>query len=379
MRIYQNINVLDAAKERIEYLFDEFEQVAVAFSGGKDSTTVLELTLDVARRRGRLPVPLIFIDQEIEWGATIDYVRKTMHRDEVEPMWVQVPIRMSNDASHEENYMMSWGVGEDWMRNKEPDSIQKVGFPNKGFYSMFQQFLNWKFDSRVAMIAGIRCEESPTRSTALTTGQTYKHITWGKKQNESKGQYGFYPIYDWTYYDVWKYIGENDFDYCEVYNYMHKLGVSPMSMRVSSLHHATAIKNLLLLQESEPETWNKVVKRLDGVNAIKHLSKASMQCPKELPSMFKSWIEYRDYLVENLIFDEDLKERMVSKFKLMDEQMEGAYKIEVMHKVQCRCAIIGDKDLVLPSNFMAQPTVTTFRKWKDKGTQPKFKNKFIHK
>ena len=33
MKRYSNINVYDAAKKRIEYIFDEFETIAVSFQG----------------------------------------------------------------------------------------------------------------------------------------------------------------------------------------------------------------------------------------------------------------------------------------------------------------------------------------------------------
>lgn len=58
--------VLEAAKERIRRLFDEFENVVVSYSGGKDSTIVLELTLEIAREKGRLPQKVMFLDQEGE-------------------------------------------------------------------------------------------------------------------------------------------------------------------------------------------------------------------------------------------------------------------------------------------------------------------------
>ncbi|MEK6532023.1 MAG: hypothetical protein AABZ23_05990 [Deltaproteobacteria bacterium] len=48
MRILGEKNVFDAAIERIEFLFDEFENIVVFISGGKDSTVVLGLTLMVA-------------------------------------------------------------------------------------------------------------------------------------------------------------------------------------------------------------------------------------------------------------------------------------------------------------------------------------------
>ena len=40
MKIFLKENVWDKAIERIEYIFDEFQEVIVSFSGGKDSTAI---------------------------------------------------------------------------------------------------------------------------------------------------------------------------------------------------------------------------------------------------------------------------------------------------------------------------------------------------
>ena len=42
MKIYLKQNVWDAALERIEHIFDEFDDVVVSFSGGKDSTVTFQ-------------------------------------------------------------------------------------------------------------------------------------------------------------------------------------------------------------------------------------------------------------------------------------------------------------------------------------------------
>ena len=46
MSVIKQDNVYDEARKRIAFLFDEFENVAVSFSGGKDSTVCLNLVLD---------------------------------------------------------------------------------------------------------------------------------------------------------------------------------------------------------------------------------------------------------------------------------------------------------------------------------------------
>lgn len=52
------VDVLTAARQRIARTFDDFDRVCVSFSAGKDSTVMLHLVAEEARRRGfaqRLP------------------------------------------------------------------------------------------------------------------------------------------------------------------------------------------------------------------------------------------------------------------------------------------------------------------------------------
>jgi predicted phosphoadenosine phosphosulfate sulfurtransferase len=77
-KIYLQQNVFDAALERIHRLYDEFQEIIVNVSGGKDSTVILNLTLRVAQERGRLPVNVLFFDQEAEWDCVIDHIRAIM-------------------------------------------------------------------------------------------------------------------------------------------------------------------------------------------------------------------------------------------------------------------------------------------------------------
>ena len=98
-KIYFKENVVEMAEKRMSRLFDEFEEVVVEFSGGKDITVILELALREARKRNRLPLSVMFIDQEAEWTETINYMRRTMTREEVRPYWYQMPIYIDNASS----------------------------------------------------------------------------------------------------------------------------------------------------------------------------------------------------------------------------------------------------------------------------------------
>ncbi len=307
MKIYLNKNVLQAALERIRFLFDEFEQVAVCYSGGKDSTVIFELTMQVAQELNRLPLPVLFIDQEAEWQATIDQMRKVMYRKDVKPYWYQMPMKISNSTSFEHEWLYCWEPGREWMREREPIAIKENIYGEDRFKILFKAIPDLEFkDKNLAFISGIRTEESPARLLGMTNAPCYKWITWGQnhknfqKHSKGKNHISFYPIYDWSYSDVWKAISEHQWEYCRIYDDQYRLGRSLHDMRVSSLHHETSLQSLYYMQEAEPETHDKLTARLQGVNSTIKFD-GEYIVPKEPPYMFRDWVEYRDFLLERLI------------------------------------------------------------------------------
>lgn len=304
MKMYLKDNVYEAGKKRISRLYDEFDNIIVSISGGKDSTAVLELTLEVAREKNRLPVKVCFIDQEDEWSYTIDYIRYIKSRPEFELYWFQVPVLETSSANHKDQYMCSWDPErkDKWMRQLEPDSIQgdvpeihKYDDEFKGILDVGPAKYVFNFE-KYANIGGVRADESLARFAATTAYCCYKDITWGKK---GKYGYSFYPLYDWKKEDVWTYIGKNHLKYNKIYDLMFNYGVSANQMRVSSLHHETAYRSMFMLQELDRDTYDSMCDRLDGVSTFSQLQE--QVTPEELPEMFGSWKEYRDYLLVHLI------------------------------------------------------------------------------
>ena len=64
MKRFLGMDVYTAARLRLEEVFDSFERVYVSFSGGKDSGVAVQLALEVAREKGRLPLDVLHIDLE---------------------------------------------------------------------------------------------------------------------------------------------------------------------------------------------------------------------------------------------------------------------------------------------------------------------------
>lgn len=174
---YRDLNVHDAAKARLRLVFQHFERVCVAFSGGKDSSVTLHLALEVAREMKRGPVHAVFIDLEGQYQATIAHVTEMFDRPDVQPWWVCLPINLRNASSLREPYWCAWEPGReaDWIRPlpSHPSVISDPArFPFYRHRMEFEEFVpefnRWLArDASTAFLVGIRSDESLNRYLAV--------------------------------------------------------------------------------------------------------------------------------------------------------------------------------------------------------------------
>jgi predicted phosphoadenosine phosphosulfate sulfurtransferase len=356
MKIYGKQNVYDAALDRMRWLFDEFPNVIVGVSGGKDSTVVYNLALIVAREKNRLPLKCLFLDQEAEWQATIDTIRDIMENPEVEPYWFQMPLKLFNATSTSEHWLMCWDAKDEerWMRPRESYSKHENVYGTDRFAQLFSAIIKKEFAGvKTCYVAGMRTEESPTRSMALTHNLTYKHVTWGSRLNKPEEHYTFYPIYDWSYMDVWKSIFDNNWYYNKIYDAQYNHGVPLQNMRVSNVHHETAVGTLFYMQEIEGETYQRLTQRIAGIDMAGKMGKADY-FPKQLPFMFQDWKEYRDFLLEKLINNDSWKQNFKKTFAKHDV-IYGAQMGEKLWKEHINSILTNDWELIKIGNFVNRP------------------------
>lgn len=361
MRIYLKENVLEATLQRIRRIFDEFEHVVVDCSGGKDSTVILNLALQVAIEKERLPLPVCFLDQEAEWDSTISYMRTIMYDDRIEPLWIQCPFKLFNATSPLEPWLVCWEPGKEdlWIRPQEPISIKENVYGTDRFTHLYGAILKHHYPGKKAChLTGIRCEESPARLLGMSTYTCYQDVTWGKKESKTEPHYSFAPIYDWGTKDVWKAIHSNSWSYSSLYDSMYQYGIPIQNMRVSNVHHETAIRSMFFLQEIEADCWNRITARLQGVNTAGQLGSEGFMGEKlDLPYMFESWIEYRDHLLENLIVDPEAKKKFRKQFAGLQAQFDKGgliNKNDDMYKTEIRSILVNDTEGTKLKNWRVQ-------------------------
>jgi len=326
------INVLSAVVRRIELLFDNYDNVSLSFSGGKDSTALFHLINAEAIKRDRKFI-LYFQDQEAEYKGTIDFVEWAMTQPNVIPLWYQVPIFMTNAASHEQLFLWAWGENEEWVREKHPIAIHSI--ENK-YPKRFHKFNLWvgqnlrKLPGTSVSIIGLRAEESPDRRFVMFGEDS--DLFWLRRKNEP---HKAYPIIDWRYTDIWKYLTENSLPYNKVYDKMYMLGGNLKTFRVSNLVHEKAFRCLVDLQELEPDTYDKLEKRLKGVHTAAMYGKENLiYSIKSLPQAFKSWKEYKEFLLNSI--HPDLKRIFEYQWlRLQNVDDEDCFKYMVKRILLC--------------------------------------------
>ena len=274
---YLNINVYEAAQERIKYTFDNFENIYLSFSGGKDSTVMLHMVMEEAIKRKR-EIGLLIVDLEGQYKLTIEHMTKCveMYRNYIDLYWICLPIHLRNAVSVFEPFWLCWDETkkENWIREQPKNSITDINyfdFFRRGmeFEEFVPEFGEWYSKGKnTACFVGIRADESLNRFRTISS--TSKEVFNGKQYTTkvTDNVYNVYPIYDWSTEDIWIYHAKHkDKRHNELYDIMHKAGLSIHLQRICQPYGDDQRRGLWLFHLIEPETWSKVVARVNGANS----------------------------------------------------------------------------------------------------------------
>lgn len=266
-------NVLTAAKERIAYTFDNFDKILLSFSGGKDSSVMFHLVMDEAIQRGR-KVGVMLIDFEAQYKATVDHAQEMfdLYKDHIDLHWVCLPIKLRNAVSTYQPVWTCWDPDrkEDWVREKPKQAVEPYDWfvPGLEFEEFIVMFADWYAQGeKLAAFIGIRCDESLNRFRTIATAKKETHEGKRWTTRVVGDVYNVYPIYDWRTQDIWVYYRTSGKPHNVIYDLMHQAGVPLSQQRLCQPYGDDQRRGLWLYHLLEPESWYKVVARVNGANS----------------------------------------------------------------------------------------------------------------
>lgn len=331
-KIYTGQNVYEALQERLHFVFQEFDNIYVSFSGGKDSGLLLNLTLDFRNKYyPNRKIGVFHQDFEAQYSLTTEYIEQTFTRLEkeknVELYWVCLPMATRTALSNYEMYWYPWDDTKQdiWVRPM-PEHPYVINLGNNRIstyrYRMNQenlakQFGRWYRIShrgrRTVSLLGIRANESLQRySGFLNRKYGYEGTCWISEQ--FKNVWCASPMYDWTTGDVWHANYLFGYKYNHLYDLYYKSGLKPDQMRVASPFNDYAKDSLNLYRVIDPEIWTKLVGRVRGANfaciygKTKALGYRSLTLPEG-----HTWESYTQFLLATL--PARLRNNYIKKFE----------------------------------------------------------------
>ena len=389
-KIYLDKNVYDAAMERIEYLFNTFDNLLVAFSGGKDSGICLNLCHKYAKEHNCLDkLAMYHLDYEAQYQYTTDYVTDCFLNEFVgiRKYWLCLPIAAQCAVSMYQKHWTPWDKSKKdiWAREM-PKNKYVVNEDNIEFdfvqdtldYDLQDQFGKWfsgKYGS-TAVVIGIRSQESLNRYRSINknnAAKKYKNIHWINSYEDDR-TYKAYPIYDWQTDDIWVANAKFGFKYNKLYDLYYQAGLSIEQMRVASPFNDCAVNTLKLYRVIEPNTWGKLIGRVNGANfaciygGTTAMGWKNIKLPKG-----HTWKSYMEFLLSTL--PEETRNNYLKKLETSKKSWKvgGAISKETIKELEdegaplIRTGVISNrgsknKEVIQFNDYLDDTTVKDFKR-----------------
>jgi predicted phosphoadenosine phosphosulfate sulfurtransferase len=274
------MNVYLETQQRLKFLFEKFDNIYVSFSGGKDSGVLLNLCIDYIRQNNLdRKIGVFHLDYEAQYTFTTNYVNEVLdnNQDILEVYRCCIPFKVTTCTSMHESYWRPWEEDKKdiWVSDLPEKCLTENDFDfyksNMWDYEFQEKFSKWihekKNEKNTACLVGIRTQESLNRWRAIHSDRNYKNyegVNWTKKMYNNV--FNAYPIYDWITEDIWTANGRFGWTYNKLYDVYYQAGITIDQMRVASPFLSTAQDSLKLYRIIEPNTWGKLIGRVNGVN-----------------------------------------------------------------------------------------------------------------
>lgn len=307
-RVYKEQNVYDAAMDRIDYIFKNFERIYLSFSGGKDSGVMLNLTLDYMKKNGiTKKIGIQILDNEANYDLSLEFMHEILeeNREFLDIYWCCLPITLPCTVSAFDVDWQCWGENDKhkWVRPMpQQDYIVNINNHPFDFFEENMQydhfwdgFSEWYSQGKsCANLIGIRTQESLNRFRAIMNEDKImlEGKAWTKKNTEHT--YNCYPIYDWRTNDIWVANAKFEWKYNKLYDIFYMAGVPVEKMRVASPFMSESKSSLNLYRVIDPHVWATLCARVNGANFIatygKQLGYKSFKLPEG--HTWKSFVKF---------------------------------------------------------------------------------------
>lgn len=309
-------NVYDAANERIEYIFQNFERIYVSFSGGKDSGVMLNLVIDYIRKNNiDRKVGVMILDNEANYELSLEFMHKILkaNLDILDVYWCCLPITLPCTVSAYHTEWQCWGVKDEkrWIRPLPKEDYivhinnHKFDFfeENMNYDEFWDGFGGWYSQGKsCACLIGIRADESLNRFRAIMNEQKTMvdgHAWTKQKTTDMPNVFNCYPIYDWKTQDIWVANGKFEWEYNKLYDIFWKAGLTIAQMRVASPFMSESKSSLNLYRVIDPHVWSTLCARVHGANFIATYGKQISYNSFKLPAGH-TWKSFVKFLLDTL-------------------------------------------------------------------------------
>lgn len=293
---------------------------------------------------------LLVLDIEVNYDSTVEFISILEQLESVDCVYhLCLPFYEGNTLSI---YQPQWKMWDEdmkklWVQDIPnhsftietiPNSLKKVFDSCNGNPDVFlSKFGDWyyeihkenKDDFKVACGIGIRAQESLNRYHAIVNNTRKLENNCWLKIHASNKYVKAYPLYDWTVEDIFGAYAIYNWPMNYFYEKSYKLGIPLSSMRICQPFGLQQRKSLVMYARIEPFTWEKVVKRVSGVNFGRLYSKTSILGHlKTAKPLHMTWQEYTIFLLESIGLETPLlRDHYYRKIKILINYYEKKFGI----------------------------------------------------